>query len=83
MVLSRIVAAGAGGFLIASLSVPVLTRLFSASGALAAYSAMMFSFIVWLIFILWAFSTAKLKRVWLGTAGTIVALALLALLFQP
>lgn len=83
MVFSRVLAATVGGFLIANLSVPVLAGLFSGQGVLATYSAMLLSFVVWLIAIIWVFSAATLKRVWTGTTGAIIVLALLALLLKP
>lgn len=80
MVFSRILAAAMGGFLIANLSVPLVTALFPGRGILATYSGMLFSYVVWLIVILWVFSASSATRAWIGAAGTALALSVLALL---
>ncbi len=82
-VFSRVLAAAVGGFLIAGLSVPVITGILPGPNELATYGAMLFSFTVWLIAVLWVFTAASATRAWVGTAATVIALALLALLLKP
>lgn len=82
-VFCRVLAAAVGGFVIAGLSVPVITGLLPGSNELATYSAMLFSFTVWLIIVLWVFTTASATRAWAGTAAIIIVLALLALILKP
>lgn len=82
-VLSRVLAATVGGFMIAGLSVPVITGLLPGPNELATYGAMLLSFTVWLIAVLWVFTASNATRAWAGTTATIIALAMLALLLKP
>ncbi len=64
----RVVLAVVGGFLIASLSVPLIALPF-AETALATYSAMLVSFVVWLLVIMAVFHQATVaKASWLVLA---------------
>ena len=82
MVFCRALVAVVGGFVIAGLSVPLLALLLPGSAAMATYIAMMLSFVVWLLVIVWAFSPFTLKRIVLGAAAIIVAMSVLVLLLD-
>lgn len=70
----RVVLAVAGGFLIASLSVPLLALPF-AETALATYSAMLASFVVWLLVIMTVFHQATTLKA-TGLVGGLLLLML-------
>lgn len=78
MVFSRCVAAIAGGYLLASLSVSVISFIFFHQQHLATYSGMMLSYVIWLLVILWVFSTSSAKRAWIGVGSALIVAALLS-----
>lgn len=81
MVFGRCFLAIFGGYLIASLSIPLITLLTPDNLALATYSALMLSFTVWLVVIIAVFSIKTLKQVSILTVTTIfVMLALITIL---
>ncbi len=63
-----------GGYIIASLSVPLIALLFPEHLALATYSALMLSFTIWLAVIVIVFSIKELKSA--------VAYILISILFM-
>lgn len=81
-VFARVFIAVVGGFLLASLTVPLLAYLFPACLAMATYTGMILSFLVWLLAILWAFSTKTTQRAWLGICGSIVSMGITVLLLK-
>ena len=70
MVFIRCVLAAAGGFLVANLSVAVFGLLFSDTQALATYTAMLFSFTVWLLVVLMVFHLPSLRLAALSVCST-------------
>lgn len=76
-VVSRIVAALAGGYLLASLANVALSLLLPLARAEAVVSGMMLSFLVLLVAILWCFACRSATRAWLGLLGWAALLAAL------
>lgn len=76
-VASRIVAALAGGYLLASLANVALTLLLPVARAEAVVSGMMLSFLILLVAILWCFACRSATRAWLGLLGWAALLAAL------
>lgn len=71
-----------GGYLIANLSIPVITLLTPQRLALATYSALLLSFVLWLIAIMAIFSMKTLKKATLLTAGTLLFMTIAMLLLK-
>jgi hypothetical protein len=65
-VASRVVAALAGGYLLASLANVAISLLLPLARAEAVVSGMMLSFLVLLVAILWCFACRSATRAWLG-----------------
>lgn len=76
MIFIRCLLAAAGGFLIANLSVAVIGLLFDDSQALATYSAMLFSFMVWLLVVMLVFTLRSIRIAALSVCSTTVAMFL-------
>lgn len=70
MILTRCMLAAVGGFLVANLSVAVIGLLFSDFQALATYSAILFSFTVWLFVVLLVFTLHSLRLAALSVCST-------------
>lgn len=75
MVLSRIVLAVVIGFAIASLSVAVIASIYPDSRAVATYTGMIASFVVWLIYIIYVFSVKSLRKAWISSGILLLVLS--------
>jgi len=67
MVFARIVLAVVAGFVIATLSVAVIAFMYPDSRAVATYTGLIFSFVVWLIYIIYIFSVKSLSKALLSS----------------
>lgn len=85
-VANRVLAASLGGYLLASLLGAVLAlalpRLDPLSRAEGVLLAMLSSFAVHTLIVVWVFSTRSALRAWLGLAAWIAVLGLLALVLR-
>ncbi|WP_031569249.1 hypothetical protein [Rheinheimera texasensis] len=77
MVFIRCVLAAAGGFLVANLSVAMVGLLFTDTQALATYSAMLFSFTVWLLVVLLVFHLRSVRVAALSVCSASTAMLLI------
>lgn len=75
MVLSRIVLAVVIGFAIASLSVAVIALIYPDRRAVATYTGMIASFVVWLIYIIYVFSVKSLAKAWISSGILLLVLS--------
>ncbi|MDE1164981.1 MAG: DUF3649 domain-containing protein [Pseudomonas sp.] len=75
-VASRVVAAALGGYVLASLASVCVAWLMPGSRADAVVTAMMLSFLVYLVAVLWCFACHSAWRAWLGLLLPIALLAL-------
>ncbi|WP_139852294.1 DUF3649 domain-containing protein [Acinetobacter pullicarnis] len=75
MVLSRIVLAVVIGFAIASLSVAVIALIYPDRRAVATYTGMIASFVVWLIYIIYVFSVKSLAKAWISSGILLLLLS--------
>lgn len=81
MVLARCLLAVFAGFAIANLTVPVIGLAFSRSLALATFTGLLLSFVVWLVYIIYVFSARDLARiVYITTAILLVQIVIVTLL---
>lgn len=62
-VLARCLLAIFAGFAIANLTIPMIALLFSGQLALATYTGLLVSFVVWLLYIVYVFSAKHLLRI--------------------
>jgi hypothetical protein len=76
-VASRVVAAVAGGYLLASLANVACSLMLPLARAEAVVSGMMLSFLVLLVAILWCFACRSATRAWLGLLAWAALLAAL------
>jgi len=80
MVASRVVAGFVGGYLLTSLAMVVLTlllaRMTDTSQAVALSIVTMWSFVLYAVTIIWAFTVRSATRAWvdMGIAGVVLAL---------
>lgn len=77
-VLSRTVAAVAGGYAIASLSSALLAQAMPASRPEAVQTGLLVAIPVWVAVWIWAFSARRVVAVWRGIAGIAVVMGALA-----
>lgn len=80
LVLSRIVAAVAGGYAFATVMILVLTYLLPLPQKDALMLSTMLSYIIYLLAIIWAFSVKTVRKAWIGISvatGLLGALAFL------
>lgn len=63
---SRVLAAFVGGYILSSLLLLLLALIWPLPQAEAIAASTMLSFILYLLIIIWAFSTKRLRTVWLG-----------------
>ncbi|TCM67035.1 hypothetical protein EC844_11076 [Acinetobacter calcoaceticus] len=82
LILSRIILAIVAGFLIASFSVALIAKLYPATRAVATYTGLLLSFLIWLIYIIYIFSTKRLGRGSIYTVGILLLLCAWVLLFK-
>lgn len=82
MVFSRTLLAVVGGFIIANLSVPLIALSSGGNLALATYSAVLFSFTVWLLVVLWVFNADSAKKAWGWTVGIAVVMQILVIILK-
>jgi hypothetical protein len=74
-VASRVLAAVLGGYVLAALSSVCMAWLLPMARGEAVVSAMMLSFLVYLVAVLWCFACRTAGRAWLGLAMPALALA--------
>lgn len=77
MIFIRCLLSAAGGFLIANLSVAIIGLLFADTQALATYSAMLFSFTLWLFVVLLVFTLRSLQFAALSVCSISAAMFLI------
>lgn len=84
-VAARVVAALPGGYLISACSMGLLSRLLVLAGlprSEAVVATAMLGFLIYLAWLLWAFSVQRLRRLWatvlLGSAACLALLACLS-----
>lgn len=82
MVFARCLLAIIAGFTIATLTVPTVAYLLPESLAMATYTGMLLSFIVWLCYILYVFSAKHLKSIVKVTLIIVLILAAIVILFK-
>ncbi|BDB69629.1 DUF3649 domain-containing protein [Comamonas thiooxydans] len=73
--LSRLLAAVVGGYLLASVLAVFLATVLSAPRAESVLAGMLWSFSVYVLAVIWAFSPVSPSRVWLGLLLPTVVLA--------
>lgn len=77
-VLSRVVAAVAGGYLLTALCTVVAARYLPMSRADAVMTATMLSFAIFVCAVIWVFAARSAWRAWAGLAAPSLVLALVA-----
>lgn len=75
-VASRCLAAGLGGYALASAAGSFIAFLMPGTPAHMAVGGMMVGFIVYVLAVIWAFACSSALKAWLGLGGTALALAL-------
>lgn len=81
-VFCRVLLASIAGFVIANLMVGVIGLGFSKQQAIATYTGLLFSFIVWLIFIIMIFSIKKIRHTVLLSFSLIIGLSVMIYLLK-
>lgn len=73
-VTSRVLAAFFGGYILATSISIAVARIFSGAQSEAVISAVLISFIVWLLAIIWSFYSKTAKMAWFGLVLPSVAI---------
>lgn len=83
LVASRVIGAAIGGYALVSAASVLMALVLPLPQAQAVLASMMISFILYVVVVIWAFSTRSVARVWWGILSMTAVLALLSWWLLP